>query len=285
MKPTWTCYLATPIDQVMEEVGGEQSVNPSSRMIADIRQMLKLELQKAGCAVYDPVSAWESEPLPNMTEVNEAALRNCEALLAYLPDGVPSIGVPVEIERASQMRKPIVVLGGDAVMNSPMWGNDAPTVGTMDIDVVDLAVVVQSLYLRVKFGQEKLDSEIVVTAGPTPRNVPTARPQLDLDWSSAIRAMRPLQVAIDRSGFLRAVNTEVERAAEKYPFSDEVQLAHWFSIWAEEVVEVFNEWTQLQNPIEYRGAATIEQLIAEIVQVGAMSQRFWMAAVEESGRL
>lgn len=324
----WTCYLATPIDQVREgewtedfTQGSGTFVVPSGQLIADIRAQLKSLLEEAGAAVYDPQGAWNARPLPAMSEVNDVALRNCDSMLAYLPDGVASIGVPVEVERASVLGKPVYLLGGDAVMNSPMWGHNAPTVSVMDIDVVDLRIVV-GLVRNAALLQHSRKLPPPLRFIPTGdfsqwdrlEGVPTSRPKAPStgatwaehtsgkadsrmdEWAKRIsqmhgasigeqpgeepdpvRVMQGARAVIDHTGFLEAVKNEVDRADIKYPFSDSLSMNRWFGIWAEEVIEVYNAWNDHQNPEAFTGGKTLEDVAEELIQVGAMSLRFWQS--------
>ena len=97
-----TAYLATPID-LHRESG-----------VAEMRETIRDELFEMGfSAVFDPSSAWtihtNSKPNPGLQQVNLAALGAADALIAYLPEGVPTLGVPLEIHYASQMGKPVLI--------------------------------------------------------------------------------------------------------------------------------------------------------------------------------
>lgn len=102
-----TAYLATPID--LHRDSG----------VAEMRETIRDELFEMGfSAVFDPSSAWtlhtNSKPNPGLQQVNLAALGAADALVAYLPDGVPTLGVPLEIHYASQMGKPVLIYTGQA---------------------------------------------------------------------------------------------------------------------------------------------------------------------------
>lgn len=64
--------------------------------------------------VYDPLSAFKTgrgaTPTPAIRAINAEALRQAGVLLAFLPAGVPTIGVPMEIESAATEGKHVVVI-------------------------------------------------------------------------------------------------------------------------------------------------------------------------------
>lgn len=64
--------------------------------------------------VYDPLSAFqvgqEAEITPAIRAINTEALRQADLLLAFLPAGVPTIGVPMEIESAVSADKQVIVV-------------------------------------------------------------------------------------------------------------------------------------------------------------------------------
>lgn len=64
--------------------------------------------------VYDPLSAFKTgqgaTPTPAIRAINTEALRQAGVLLAFLPAGTPTIGVPMEIESAATDGKYVVVI-------------------------------------------------------------------------------------------------------------------------------------------------------------------------------
>lgn len=88
--------------------------------------------------VYDPMSAFqvgqEAEVTPAIRAINTEALRQSDLLLAFLPAGVPTIGVPMEIESAAAEGKQVVVISDAAswslqydvpnVQVFPCWGSE-----------------------------------------------------------------------------------------------------------------------------------------------------------------
>lgn len=96
-------YLAYPIDQA----GGKQW---------EWVEKVAHYLQSKGWGSYDPGLSWtigaKQRPDRRVMAVNNMALGRCDALVAFLPPGIASIGTPIEIDRAVHSRHPVAVLGG-----------------------------------------------------------------------------------------------------------------------------------------------------------------------------
>ena len=107
-------YLAYPIDQTTGE----------PRQLASIREFLAAEASW----VFDPGAAFtvgpSATPTPAIREINRGALAHADILVAVMPAGVASVGVPMEVERAVMLGKPALV-----VSDAPSWmlqlGGDA----------------------------------------------------------------------------------------------------------------------------------------------------------------
>lgn len=107
-------YLAYPIDQVAGE----------PRQLAAIREFLAAEASW----VFDPGAAFTvgpgATPTPAIREINREALAHADVLVAVMPAGAASVGVPMEIERAVMLGKPTLVIS-----DAPSWmlqmGHDA----------------------------------------------------------------------------------------------------------------------------------------------------------------
>lgn len=101
-----TAYLASPID-----------LHSMPDMVERRAEIRDLAFEMGFSAVFDPSSAWtlhtNSKPNPGLQEVNIAALRAATALVAWIPPGVPTLGVPLEIQVATEMGKPTLVMGPD----------------------------------------------------------------------------------------------------------------------------------------------------------------------------
>jgi dUTP pyrophosphatase len=99
-------YFATPID--FANYGADASA---------FRDRVREKLIRAGHVVYDPSRAWH---LSSWTEAdaravegtNRQALRRSDIIVAWLPEGVQTQGVPAEIEFATRHQGiPAVVIG------------------------------------------------------------------------------------------------------------------------------------------------------------------------------
>lgn len=104
-------YLAYAIDQHTH----------NAEQVADLEYLSLILSTRSDVAwVYNPGSAFSvgsfSEPEPGIRQINQYALENCDLLVAYLPAGVASVGVPMEIDRAAQLGKQVLV-----VSDSPSW--------------------------------------------------------------------------------------------------------------------------------------------------------------------
>lgn len=103
-------YLATPIDQ------NDQRVNTTLSPLLG-------RLIHAGASVYTPADAFTVGPIfrsdmKAIDAINRTALRNADALVAWLPPGMPTLGVPSEIEQALTMNKPVMILTGPRLISS-----------------------------------------------------------------------------------------------------------------------------------------------------------------------
>lgn len=99
-------YLAQPIDQAYDRTLWAGEIHKASD-----------HLTRVGYHVYRPARAWRAIPGqmdPRVETVNDNALAQADLLVAFLPTGVPSIGVPMEIARARQLNIPCLVIGGAA---------------------------------------------------------------------------------------------------------------------------------------------------------------------------
>ncbi|AZS08709.1 deoxyuridine triphosphatase [Arthrobacter phage Makoto] len=111
---TKTLYLAYPID-----FSGGHSV---TAQIADTVSWAKERIfSGSGILAYDPGGAWtvgsRRKVTPELQKINQAAIQQSDAMLAYAPGGVRSWGVPAEVERAA-MRGMNVAIVTDG---NPSW--------------------------------------------------------------------------------------------------------------------------------------------------------------------
>ena len=100
-----TVYFAHPLDQAHEH----------SLVLVD---QVRYELGAAHLTSFQPGKSWllggnaDLAGRAAIASVNEAAQRACDATVAVLPDGVPTLGTPAEIERGLQWGKPVVLVVG-----------------------------------------------------------------------------------------------------------------------------------------------------------------------------
>lgn len=102
-------YLASPIDFA-------DDIETKRRAAAN------LAAEMGFAAVFDPSRAWRigdgAEPSASLQRVNLQALLAADALLAVLPAGTPSLGVPLEIHHAIQASIPTLIV---EQQDRPSW--------------------------------------------------------------------------------------------------------------------------------------------------------------------
>lgn len=96
-------YVAYPIDYG----------NEAPWMVILRRAVISRSLQEVSW-VFDPGGAFsvapKASPVSSVRSINNEALDRSSILVAILPKDVPSIGVPMEIERAVHVGKPVVLI-------------------------------------------------------------------------------------------------------------------------------------------------------------------------------
>lgn len=100
-------YLASPIDHA------------SASGIAHLRGQARDRLAESGVAVFDPAAAYLGafdDPVA-VRNINNAALDQSSGILALVPSGVTTIGVPMELQQALDRGKWIAVVGGAWSLN------------------------------------------------------------------------------------------------------------------------------------------------------------------------
>lgn len=99
-------YLASPIDL-------SRSNNALTRL-QETRLSVKSWLELYGVGWFDPSAAFGVVGLrtgPEISKINFAAQMRATGTIAILPAGVPTVGVPMEIQRAyAQLGQPVAVL-------------------------------------------------------------------------------------------------------------------------------------------------------------------------------
>jgi dUTP pyrophosphatase len=103
--PKRMVYLAYPLD----------NANLTEAKIAEINRVKRVLMEDyATVVVYDPGDAFAVAPGtrigPEISAINNKALDTADAVFAWMPQGVSSIGVPMEIARAAMFGKPVVVM-------------------------------------------------------------------------------------------------------------------------------------------------------------------------------
>lgn len=96
-------YLATPIDQTGSHI----------EELQDMRASARSGLAKAGYWVFDPSLAWrpsKQQAGEAVQQVNDAAISAADVMLALLPSGIPTVGVPIEIVRAARCGIPVALV-------------------------------------------------------------------------------------------------------------------------------------------------------------------------------
>lgn len=110
MKRTGYFYLAQPIDQI--EHRNQRQADAWRARIGQVKRWI----HEQGWGTYDPAEAFqvghEQQPDRSLAVVNNMALGRSVGMVAFLPPGVASIGVPIEIERAANSRIPVLIIGG-----------------------------------------------------------------------------------------------------------------------------------------------------------------------------
>ena len=82
----------------------------------------------------------------------------------------------------------------------------------------------------------------------------------------------------DNSPFAHAVDAEVERARVRFPDQERtLTLAEWFAVLTEEVGEVARDINDTPRGDQSWTPETLDHLQLELVQVGAMAARMWLA--------
>lgn len=119
-------YLAYPIDQR----------GPSSLVyLFEMIEYCKQQMLAAGAVAwaYDPGDAFKVNPKgeidDSIARINRAALNNSDLVVAFLPSGVPTIGVPMEIDRAVSQGKHVFIFS-----DAPSWMLQYPSLSVARFD-------------------------------------------------------------------------------------------------------------------------------------------------------
>lgn len=104
-------YLARPIDRAVHLQNLQRQVDEVCTLLLE-----------AGHTTYQPYRAWSTNKIDGSTiqNVNQYALIQCDAVVAFMPAGVYSIGVPMEVQFAIDHGKDVVIVTDMAVSSSAM---------------------------------------------------------------------------------------------------------------------------------------------------------------------
>lgn len=123
-------YLAYPIDQV-----GPRAA--STAYLWDQIEVFKRRAANHVSWIFDPGDAFKVNPSLPISEglalINRVALGHADAVVAFLPEGIASVGVPIEIDRARAQGKPVLVISNvrsfmlemPGVARLTDWGDEA----------------------------------------------------------------------------------------------------------------------------------------------------------------
>lgn len=121
-------YIAQPIDRAQYPVGEA----PAWAKLADLIPPLIRSLY-LGIVAYHPAQAFTvsgGEVGTVVERINRAALAECTGMLAIVPAGISTIGVPREIEAAKAAGIPVAVItdieGSYSLADVRCWGLDLP---------------------------------------------------------------------------------------------------------------------------------------------------------------
>lgn len=147
-------YLAHPIDHA-DPVNRERMQHTINRL-----QMSLASLGAGG--VFTASGAWFcSQPFDHrVQDINEKILSECDGMLVYLPVGVPSIGVPMEIALVRH-RKPCVIVRGSGDYQVE-WDSLVLSSVAQDIPMYtedDLEVAVRHLLTAIEILQRELSED------------------------------------------------------------------------------------------------------------------------------
>lgn len=177
---TKLCYLAYPIDNVDPSEQG--------RLQADVTEARNFLMTSPEVVIFDPGRAFiitqhelRPEPDSRVQACNRAVLANCDFVFALLPHSVHSVGVPMEIQLASSLGIPALV-----VRDRRSWALLAPGV----YQYTELRQALEaSLYLGPRPKAEPPTAKFVLDnsdVDPTPRRAYPDDAGYDLVYSGEV---------------------------------------------------------------------------------------------------
>lgn len=182
-------YLAYPIDQA----------GPEGWTGAVLRQ-IKIELGRRGLGWYDPGAAFavgNLKPGREVAAVNHQALACCTGVVAFMPPGVPTIGVPMEIERALRCwSKPVSVVS-DIHGSWSLLGDAAVAEGRMAVWGATEAGIEQA----VGWLQDQPNGVVAGGDAPTPLPFKVEQPETIAEgWTAGTVGQLPTRAYPDDAG-------------------------------------------------------------------------------------
>lgn len=121
-------YIATPIDQ-----------NDRWRIPTELALLMR-EQELVGFVPARAFVGAVKNSMDGINTINIESFESCTGLLAFLPDGVPTLGVPVEIERAMIDGGPVAIVVGEHLYDHSVqvqdWSNRGAFVGRSLVEAV-----------------------------------------------------------------------------------------------------------------------------------------------------
>lgn len=147
-------YLARPIDQAQE-----------SSWLDSLTISLEKKLQLAKAGAFKPHQAYLCNPaFPEhssfVNDINTVALYGSDAVVAILPSGIPTLGVPAEIETALSLNKPTVILTDIlASVQISTWAARGATIIDLNNDSLPESDDLRAMLLRSPDPEDETGSE------------------------------------------------------------------------------------------------------------------------------
>lgn len=204
-------YFAHPIDQVSGDL--DQS---------DVAGLL----MDASISLYRPGRAFHiaKDPLSDLSivdKINRKAVAEADALVAWLPAGVPTLGVPSEIELALSLDKPTLILTDQLLWGRSVqlasWRDRGASVAVFDerqlgVWLANPQNLVDVLRNMPSLAAEETGTEYAVPQLLVRRNVPDAKVPSRAYRGDAGLDLATIEAASLASGEYRMLRTGVEAA-------------------------------------------------------------------------
>ena len=137
---THVIYWAEPIDFAENGPASDPKVYEVARMVEEA-------LRKRGWSIYRPAAAWsvaDGNPTYDVQRINMQVLDMADAVVAVLPHGVRTVGVPFELgyAEARDKRWRVVMSGRSWALPHGVVGSNG---GVWNLDSVSTETVVEEL--------------------------------------------------------------------------------------------------------------------------------------------